>query len=76
MQPVSTTGQGRRGWSEEPQVFRSAWPDSDLVFTTNKGTPIDPDNFAPYFHQLCDRADLGHWTPHELRHSAASIMLP
>lgn len=51
------------------------WADSDLVFTTGKGTPIDPDNFAHYFHRLCARADLGHWTPHELRHSAASIML-
>ena len=52
-----------------------AWADSDLVFTTKKGTPIDPDNFAHYFHRLCARSDLGHWTPHELRHSAASIML-
>lgn len=51
------------------------WAESDLVFATGKGTPIDPDNFAHYFHRLCARADLGHWTPHELRHSAASIML-
>lgn len=51
------------------------WEESDLIFTTRKGTPIDPDNFAHYFHRLCARADLGHWTPHELRHSAASIML-
>ena len=45
------------------------------VFTTRKGTPIDPDNFARYFHRLCARAGLEHWTLHELRHSAASIML-
>lgn len=51
------------------------WTESGLVFTTRKGTPIDPDNFARCFHRLCARADLGHWTPHELRHSAASIML-
>jgi integrase len=51
------------------------WAESDLVFTTKKGTPIDPDNFARYFHRICTRAGLGHWTPHELRHSAASIML-
>ncbi|GBE21991.1 MAG TPA: site-specific integrase [Actinobacteria bacterium] len=51
------------------------WTESDLIFTTRKGTPIDPDNFAHYFHRLCARADLGHWTPHEMRHSAASIML-
>jgi len=53
----------------------SAWTEFDLVFTTGRGTPVDPDNFAHYFHSLCRRADLGHWTPHELRHSAASIML-
>ena len=51
------------------------WVESGLVFTTPKGTPIDPDNFANRFHRLCARADLGHWTLHELRHSAASIML-
>lgn len=51
------------------------WVDSDLVFTTKNGTPVDPDNFAHSFHRLCKRAGLGHWTPHELRHSAASIML-
>ena len=45
------------------------------MFTTPRGTPIDPDNFANRFHRLCARADLGHWTLHELRHSAASIML-
>jgi integrase len=45
------------------------------VFTTPRGTPIDPDSFANRFHRLCARADLGHWTLHELRHSAASIML-
>jgi len=51
------------------------WMESDLVFTTGKGKPIDPDNFGHYFHRLCARAGLGRWTPLELRHSAASIML-
>lgn len=49
--------------------------DSGLVFTTPTGTPVDPDNFSHYFDRLCRRAGLGHWHPHELRHSAASIML-
>jgi integrase len=51
------------------------WTHSGLVFTTTGGTPIDPDNFARYFHRICEKAKLGHWTPHEMRHSAASIML-
>jgi integrase len=24
---------------------------------------------------VCEQAGLGHWTPHELRHSAASLLL-
>lgn len=45
------------------------------MFTTAIGTPLDPHNFAHYFDRLCRKAGLGHWHPHELRHSAASIML-
>ena len=61
--------------AREQLVAGPEWAESDLIFTTRKGTPIDPDNFAHYFHRLCSDAGLGHWTPHELRHSAASIML-
>jgi hypothetical protein len=39
------------------------------------GTPIDPDNFSHAFSRLCESAGLGHWHPHELRHSGASLML-
>ena len=61
--------------ASEQLVAGPEWVESDLVFTTRYGKPIDPDNFARSFHRLCVRADLGHWTPHELRDSAASIML-
>jgi integrase len=49
--------------------------DGDLVFTTPVGTPIDPDNFAKRFAAITQRAGLGRWHVHELRHSAGSIML-
>jgi integrase len=39
------------------------------------GTPIDPDSFAKQFVRLCKTAALGHWHPHEARHSAAGVML-
>jgi hypothetical protein len=45
------------------------------VFTTGEGGPLDPRNIYRTFVRICDRAGLGHWHPHELRHSAASIML-
>jgi integrase len=51
------------------------WTDHGLIFTSNVGTPVDPDNFAKEFSRICKAAGLGHWHPHEARHSAASVML-
>jgi integrase len=51
-----------------------AWLDSGLVFTTSVGTPLDPANLRRLFSALTKRAGLGHWTPKELRHSAASLL--
>jgi integrase len=52
-----------------------AWHDSGYVFTSSVGTPIDPRNLYREFQTICDKAGLGRWHPHELRHSAASLML-
>jgi integrase len=46
-----------------------------LIFASEVGTPIDPDNFSHSFARLCERAGFGHWHPHELRHSGASLVL-
>lgn len=51
------------------------WVETELIFTSVVGTSIDPDNFAKAFVRLCKQASLGHWHPHEARHSAASVML-
>ncbi|MGI5417287.1 tyrosine-type recombinase/integrase [Actinomadura luteofluorescens] len=52
-----------------------AWQDHGLIFPSEVGTPTDPDNFSHTFSKLAQRAGLGHWHPHELRHSGASLML-
>jgi len=46
-----------------------------VLFTTLTGTPIDADSFSHTFARMCKLAGLGHWHPHELRHSGASLML-
>ncbi len=51
------------------------WQDHGLIFASEVGTPMDPDNFSHSFARLCERAGLGHWHPHELRHSGASLKL-
>ena len=55
-------------------VAGALWQDHGLVFTSTVGTPIDPDNFSHVFSRLCESSGLGHWHPHELRHSGASLM--
>jgi integrase len=51
------------------------WSDSGLVFTTPIGTALDPDNLGKSFSDACKRAGLGHRNLHQLRHSAASILI-
>jgi integrase len=52
----------------------NSWVETDLVFTTTVGTPIDPSNLRREFDKLTRKAGIGHWHPHELRHSAASLL--
>jgi integrase len=61
--------------AEERVAAGPLWQDHGLIFASEVGTPMDPDNFSHSFSRLCERAGLGHWHPHELRHSGASLML-
>ncbi|MEV4242545.1 tyrosine-type recombinase/integrase [Streptosporangium canum] len=51
------------------------WTEHGLIFPTSFGNPSDPDTFSHLFSKLAQKAGLGHWHPHELRHSGASLML-
>ena len=56
------------GWGGE-------WVEHDFVFTSPVGTPIDPSNFAKALSRATEVAGLGSWSPHEFRHTAASLMI-
>lgn len=56
------------------QAAGECWQNCGLVFPTGLGTLLDPANLRRSLDQLTERADLGHWHPHELRHSAASLL--
>ena len=51
------------------------WADPDLIFTTTAGTQIDPQNVYHQWHALCDRAGVRRCRIHDLRHTAASLLL-
>ena len=70
---VSLTNHRRRQARERLRAG-AEWNDLGLIFPTAVGTLLDPSNFRREFNQVCKKAGLGHWHPHELRHSAVSLL--
>lgn len=54
---------------------RDKWQEFGLVFTTYRGTPFEPANIFPEFKNLLKRAGVPDIRFHDLRHTAASLML-
>lgn len=50
------------------------WADEDLVFSTTIGTPIEPRNMTRSWEAVCERADVGQFTIHSLRHAAGTYL--
>jgi integrase len=50
------------------------WTDSDLVFTTKYGTPVEPRNFNRSFDMHCRKAGVPRIRVHNTRHTCASIL--
>jgi integrase len=59
------------------EMFRaSSYKDSDLVFATGKGTPLDAQNMVNrHFKPLLKRAALPNIRWHVLRHACATLLL-
>lgn len=51
-----------------------AWQDTDLVFTTRFGTPIEPRNFNRYWDRRCDLAGVRRITIRDARRTCASLL--
>ena len=59
----------------ERQAAGVHWQDEGLVFTSSIGTPIDRSNMRWFFKALLKDAGLPDIRFHDLRHTAASLML-
>ncbi|MFK4145619.1 site-specific integrase [Streptomyces sp. NPDC004065] len=65
----------RRKEQEAAKVAaRDLWTESDLVFTTRYGTPVEPRNFTREFNRRCDRAGVRQIRVHDTRHTCASLL--
>jgi integrase len=61
---------------EERLLLGLAWDDHGLVFTNTVGKPLHPTNFLQRsFYPLLERAGLPRIRFHDLRHSAATLLL-
>jgi integrase len=72
---VETLREHERLQQADRELAGSYWEETGFIFTTAHGTPIDPRNFYRDLKKIFRDAGLGDWHPHELRHSAASLML-
>ena len=50
------------------------WQDTNLIFTTRTGKPVEPSGFNRLFNTVCKRAGIGHERVHNLRHTAGHLM--
>ncbi len=74
-QVIALVAKRREFQSQDAELLGDAWVNSGFIFTNQFGTPLEPRNVLPDFKILCRKAGLGDWHLHELRHSAASLML-
>ena len=72
---VDVLEQHRLRQEAERQVLSEAWPNTDLVFTSEVGTPIHPDNLTHLRGRLMDSAGVPRVRLHDLRHLHASMAI-
>ena len=59
----------------EHRLGATEWHDHDLIVCTSKGTPINPNNVSRSFSALLQRTGLPRIRVHDLRHTAATLLL-
>jgi integrase len=75
-QAVEALRQHRSRQVEERLQMGGAWEDNGLVFANEVGRPIEVSNLVSRsFRPLLERADLPRIRFHDLRHTAATLML-
>jgi integrase len=65
----------RRQLREREKSAKARWPDNDLIFPSSRGTPMGPRNLLRHFKTTLKEASLPMIRFHDLRHTAASLML-
>ena len=65
----------KRNVENQKRSAGERWTEMDLVFPNSVGKPRDASNIRLEFNQVLDRAGIPRIRFHDLRHTAASILL-
>ncbi|GII94707.1 site-specific integrase [Sinosporangium siamense] len=71
---VSALRDRKRIQQEARHDAGARWKDSNLVFTTKNGTPVEPRNFYRSFERYCEKAGVPRIRVHDTRHTCASLL--
>lgn len=72
---VDTLTEHRAAQTREREAAGEAWHDVGLVFTTSRGTMIEPRNLNRFLDEAIARAGMRRIRFHDLRHTCASLLL-
>jgi integrase len=72
--PVVAALKSHRKEQTAQRLSSLTWEDPRLVFSTSRGTPLEPSNVRRELEGVCKRAGVPVITPNELRHSGASLL--
>jgi len=72
---VEALREHRKRQLEERMKVADMWHDGGYVFTTPLGTPLDASGARKTYFKLIKQAGLPRIRPHDLRHSAATLLL-
>ncbi len=72
---ASALASHKRSQDDSRLLAGNRWVDTGMVFTTSIGTMLDPRNMLRDFYNLMKRSNLPKVRFHDLRHSAATLLL-
>ena len=55
--------------------LKQGMPRPAIMFPSDEGTHLDDSNVRKVFSRLCDKAEFRHRSPHDMRHTYASLLL-
>jgi integrase len=57
------------------QFLKDGLPRPEIVFPSEIGTRLDDSNVRKMFRAMCEKADIRHRSPHDMRHTFATLSL-